>query len=288
MIQYLIGNMKYIVLSNNVKVPLVGFGTYKVNDPVEGKRAILNAVKAGYRLFDTAQQYGNEKLVGEALSECGVPREELFITTKLHFKSFENPVPRLEQSFKDLRTDYLDLVIIHWPFGNYYKAWRMLEDYYKQGKIRAIGVSNFEPGRLIDLIQNVEIKPMINQIEINAYCQRKEDIEWYKQYNVPLQAYSPLGHGSHPEMQQEEIIVKIAKAHNKTPAQILIRYIVEQGIAVIPKSSNENRIKENFDILDFSLSEEEMKEIEKLDKKTPIVGRSEDPILVSRLYAKND
>ena len=288
MIQYLNRNMEFIVLSNNVKVPLIGFGTYKVNDPVEGKRAILDAIKAGYRLFDTAQQYGNEKLVGEALSECGVPREELFITTKLHFKAFDNPIPRLEQSFKDLRTDYLDLVIIHWPFGNYYNAWRVLEDYYKKGKIRAIGVSNFEPGRLIDLIKNVEIKPMINQIEINAYCQRKEDIEWYKKFDVPLQAYSPLGHGSHPEMQQEEAVINAAKAHNKTPAQVLIRYITQQGISVIPKSSDEKRIKENFDTLDFSLSEEEMNAISKLDKKTPSVGRSEDPILVERLYAKND
>lgn len=280
--------MEYIILSNGLKMPLVGYGTYKVSDPLEGKEAIFNAVKAGYRLFDTAQQYGNEKLVGEALSECGVPREELFITTKLHFKTFSDPVARLEQSFKDLKTDYLDLVLIHWPYGDYYNAWRVLEDYYRKGKIRAIGVSNFDPARFIDFIKNVEIKPMINQIEVNIYCQRVEEIKYYKKYDIPLEAYSPLGHGSHPEMLQEETLIKIAEKHSKTPAQVAIRFITQQGIAVIPKSGNATRIRENFDTLDFSLSEDEMKEIAKLDKREPIVGRSEDPYVVERLYEKKD
>ena len=280
--------MEYIILPNNLKMPIVGYGTYKVSDEVEGKKAILNAVKAGYRLFDTAQQYGNEKLVGEALAESGVPREELFITTKLHFKTFDNPIPKLEESFKNLQTDYLDLVIIHWPYGDYYKAYKVLEDYYKKGKIKAIGVSNFDPARLVDLIKNCEIKPMVNQVEVNIYCQRKEELKWYKKYGVPVEAYSPLGHGSQPELLQEETLIRIAKAHDKTPAQVAIRYIVQQGIPVIPKSSNENRIKENFDVLDFSLTEKEMNDIALLDKKAPIVGRSEDPFVVERLYDKKD
>ncbi len=280
--------MKYIILPNGVKMPLLGFGTYKVTDQTEGEQSLLHAIKTGYRLIDTAQVYNNEKLVGDVIKKCGVPREELFITTKLHFKTFDNPVPRLEQSFKDLGVDYIDLVLLHWPYGNYLHAWEILEDYYKQGRIKAIGISNFDPGRMIDFLQNVEIKPHINQIEVNIYSQRKEELEWYKKYDIPVEAYSPLGHGSLPQLLEEETLKSIAKAHNKTPAQIAIRFILQKGIVVIPKSSHSERIEQNFNVFDFSLTDEEMKEIEKLDKKSPIVGHSEDPNTVEKLYSRND
>ena len=269
-------------------MPLVGFGTYKVTDKTEGKASLLYAIKVGYRLIDTAQVYENEKLVGEAIRESGIPREEFFITTKLHFKAFDNPIPKLEQSFKDLGVDYIDLVLLHWPYSNYFHAWKVLEDYYKQGKIKAIGVSNFDPGRLIDFLNNVEIKPFINQIEVNIYSQRKEELDWYKKYDIPVEAYSPLGHGSLPELVEESILKKIAKAHNKTAAQVALRFIVQKGIPIIPKSSHSERIEQNFDILDFSLTEEEIKDIEKLDRKQPVVGHSEDPNTVEKLYARND
>ena len=278
--------MEYITLSNGVKMPKLGYGTYKVKDPIEGKTTILKAIEIGYRLFDTAQVYANEEVLGAAIKESGLPREEFFITTKIRFRNHEDPIPRLEESFKNLQTDYIDLVLIHWPFGNYYKAYRVLEEYYRQGRIRAIGVCNFEPARYIDLMQNAEIKPMINQIEVNVYAQRSNEMKWYEKYNAVIEAYAPLGHGSTPELVNEEILVKIGKNHGKTGAQIAIKWLLQRNLITIPKSANEQRMRDNFEMFDFTLTEEEMEEIKKLDKNYPVLGRPDDPIIMERIYSK--
>ena len=280
--------MQYFTLRNGVKIPQLGFGTYKVADPVEGKQAILNAVEVGYRLFDTAQVYHNEEVVGEALKECGVPREELFITTKIRFRDNHDPIQRLEDSFKKLQVDYIDLVLIHWPYGDYLHAYKVLEDYYKKGRIKAIGVSNFEPSRLIDLINQVEIPPMVNQIEANVYAQRHEEMKWYNKYGVVVQAHCPLGHGKTPEIFQEEVLINIGKKYNKSSAQVALRYLLDRGIGIVPKASSRGHMLDNFNILDFSLSEEDMGEIKKIDKCFPVVGRPEDPVVVEKMWAKDE
>ena len=280
--------MKYLMLRNGVKIPQLGFGTYKANDRGEGVEVIKTALKVGYRLIDTAQVYGNEDMVGQAIKESGIPREEIFITTKLRFRNHSDPIPRLEESFKQLGVDYIDLVLIHWPYGDYYHAYKVLEDYYKQGRIKAIGVSNFEPSRLIDLIQNCEIPPMVNQIEANIYAQRWEEQKYFDKYGVAIMAYAPLRHGVLPEILQEPTLVEIANKYHKTPAQIALKFVMNRNMIIIPKSSNANRIKENFDLFDFELNDDEMNRIIALDKKYPIIGRPEDPVIVEKMYAKNE
>ena len=225
--------MKFIELSNGVKMPILGYGTNKVKD----KASLLHAIKVGYRLIDTAEVYGTEEMVGEAIRESGVPREEFFITTKLRFRNHSDPIPLLEESFKKLGVDVIDLVLIHWPYGDYYHAYKVLEDYYRQGRIRAIGVSNFEPGRLIDLWQNVEIKPMVNQIEVNVYAQRHIEQEYYDKYKVVTEAYAPLGHGVTPQLLVDPLLTKIGNKYHKTAAQVALRYLIDRGIVIIPKSS---------------------------------------------------
>ena len=283
-----IDDMKYLVLRNGVKIPQLGFGTHKTNDKGEGVEVIKTALKVGYRLLDTAQVYGTEDMVGQAIKEVDVPREDIFITTKLRFRNHSDPIPRLEESFKQLGVDYIDLVLIHWPYGDYLHAYKVLEDYYKQGRIKAIGVSNFEPGRLIDLIQNCEIPPMVNQIEANVYAQRWDEKKWYDKYGCVIMAYAPLGHGVLPEILNEPVLVEIAKKYNKKPAQIALKFVINRNMIPIPKSSNAERIKENFDLFDFELDEDDMNKIKTLDKKYQIIGRPEDPLIVEKMYAKNE
>ena len=274
--------MEYVILSNGVKMPRIGYGTYKVPD----KETILEAIKVGYRLIDTAQVYQTEINVGNAIKESGIPREEFFIVTKLRFRNHEDPIPLLEESFKKLQTNYIDLVLIHWPDGNYYHAYKVLEKYYKEGRIKAIGVSNFDPGRLIDLWQNAEIKPMVDQIEANVYAQRFKEFDCFEKYNVRTMAYAPLGHGSMPEILEEPLIKSLAEKYHKSPAQICLKYLYQRGFVIIPKSSNPKRIKENFEIFDFILSDEDMEEIKKIDKKSPCLGKAESMEIAEKMYAK--
>lgn len=271
--------MEYIKLNNGIEMPVLGFGTFLTQSD-ECEKSVTDAIKAGYRLIDTAEAYGNEEAIGKAIAKCGVPREELFITTKVNFKSYDNAKAVLEASLKNLQTDYLDLVLLHWPFGNYYAAWRELEKLYKEGKIRAIGVSNFEPDRLIDLISFNEVKPTLNQIETHLYCQRHCEHKWEDQYGVVHQAYAPLGQGRAKQMFEEKEVLSFAQKYGKTPAQILLRFLVQNHVSVIPKSVHENRIRENIDIFDFSLTEEEMTALKRLDKKTAMIGNSERPEMV--------
>ena len=276
--------MKYITLYNGVKMPAVGFGTYKVID----KEALLHALKAGYRLIDTAQVYYNEETVGQAIKESGIPREELFIVTKVRFKSYSDPRPIIEESFKKLGVDVIDLFLLHWPYGDYYHAYRILEEYYKEGRIRAIGVSNFDPARLIDLWHNAEIKPMVNQIEANIYAQRFDEQNYHKKYQVATMAYAPLGHGVTPQLVQEPILLEIGEKYGKSGAQIALKYLLQRGFIIIPKSSHAERIDENIDLFDFELDEEDIAKIKTLDTRRPVLGRPEDGAIAEKMYAKNE
>lgn len=271
--------MKTIKLNNGIEMPMLGFGTFQITDQKQCEESVISAINTGYRLIDTAEAYGNEKFVGNAIKKCGIERNKLFITTKLNFNHFEteSAIETLNRSFENLQTDYIDLVLLHWGFGNRYAAWRVLEDFYKQGKIRAIGVSNFEPDILIDLINFNNVKPAVNQIETHLYCQRKSVHEWENKYGVAHQAYAPLGQGRAKEMFEEKAVVAIAEKYGKTPAQVLLRYQIENGVIVIPKSVHENRIKENIDIFDFSLTKEEIALLSALDKNEPMIGKPEVP-----------
>lgn len=271
--------MEYVTLNNGVKMPLAGFGTFKIADAAECEKNVASAIDAGYRLIDTAQAYGNEEYVGNAIKNCGVARDELFITTKLWFRNFEkaDAEKSLNESLKKLQLDYVDMVLLHWPYGNVYAAWRTLERFYEAGKIRAIGISNFDADRMIDLITFNKIKPCVNQIEMHLFCQRKNDRRWLEKYGLAPQAYAPLGQGRANEMFENEVVKEIAAGHGKTPAQIALRFLVQNGVSVIPKSVHTDRIKENIDIFDFALTAEEMKALSALDTATPMIGTAESP-----------
>lgn len=271
--------MEYLTLNNGVKMPLVGFGSYKISDPKECQISLETALDAGYRLIDTAQFYGNEAELGEVLSQSRVPRGELFLTTKVWFRSYSEGVCResVLRSMEKLKTDYLDLVLLHWPFGDTYAAWRDLEKLYEEKKIRAIGISNFDPDRMIDFIHFQKICPAVNQIETHLFCQRQEEHKWMEKYHIAHQAYTPLGRGKTAEIFGTEAVRQAAEHHGKTPAQITLRFLVQRGISVIPKSAHPDRIRANIDLFDFALTPEEMAALEQLDTKEPMIGRAWDP-----------
>lgn len=271
--------MEYLTLNNGVKMPLVGFGTFQITEREECERSVVSAINAGYRLIDTAQAYGNEEFVGNAIKKCGAARDELFITTKLWFRNYEKTDAErsLNESLEKLQSDYVDMVLLHWPYGNVYEAWRTLEKFYESGKIRAIGISNFDADRMIDLITFNKIKPCINQIETHLFCQRKSESEWLRKYGLAHQAYAPLGQGRANEMFENETVKEIAASHGKTSAQIALRFLVQNGVSVIPKSVHTDRIRENIDIFDFALNDEEMKALAALDSGRPMIGNAENP-----------
>lgn len=268
--------MKTVTLNNGVEMPMFGLGTNLANG-TECIDSILTAIDVGYRLIDTAEMYGNEEAIGEAIAKCGVPRTEIFLTTKVMIQSFENARASVEASLKKFNVDYIDLVLLHWPFGNYYAAWRDLEKLYHEGKIRAIGVSNFDPDRLIDLIHFNEITPAVNQIETHLYCQRVEDHKWLKKLGIQHQAYTPLGTGQYSGLFTHPTVVSIAEKYGKTAAQVALRHHYQNDVIAIPKSVRAERIKENFDIFDFELTEEDMQQLRAMDKAQPFCGNAHDP-----------
>lgn len=272
--------MRTVQLNNGVEMPMVGLGTFKISNHAVCEKSVREAIAAGYRLIDTAQAYGNEEAVGRAVRESGVPREELFITTKLWFRNFEPEHAResVLESMRKLRLDYLDLVLIHWPFGNYYAGYRALEKLYEEGLLRAIGVSNFNPDRLIDLAEFHSIVPQVNQIETHLFCQRREHHEWMQKYGVCHQAYAPLGQGKANEMFTLPEVQTIAVAHGKTPAQILLRFLLESDVAIIPKSIHPDRIRENINLFDFDFTQSELELLRGLDRNAIIGGKPEDPL----------
>ncbi len=271
--------MEFLTLNNGIRMPLVGFGTFMLSGET-CTEAVSAAIKSGYRMIDTAEAYGNEKAVGDGIKQSGIDRKELFLVTKVNFKSYEKAKQTVLQSLADLQTDYIDLLLLHWPFANYYAAWRVLENLYAEGKIRAIGVSNFEPDQLLDLIAYNNIDPAVNQIETNLYCQRSTERGWMDKKQVAHMAYAPLGQGNRNEMFSEPAVLALAEKYGKTPAQVLLRFLTQKGVAVIPKSTKPEHIKENFDLFDFTLTADEMTRLSALDKKEPLIGKPETPELV--------
>ncbi len=266
-------------LNNGVTMPLIGFGTYQITDETQCRQSVETAIEAGYRLIDTAQNYGTERFVGAAVAGCGLKREELFITSKVWFRNHREGECRASvlRSLERLKLDYLDLMLIHWPFGDVYGAWRDLEALYKEGLLRAIGVSNFSPDRLVDLINYNEVTPAVNQVETHLYCQQKTAHEWLVKYGVTHQAYAPLGQSRINDMFALPAVRSAAENHGKTPAQVALRFLVQQGISVIPKSVHEERIRENLDIADFELTDDEMEALKKVDAASPMIGTATDP-----------
>lgn len=271
--------MEYLTLQNGVQMPLVGFGTFMLSGETCVK-AVAEAIQSGYRMIDTAEAYGNEKEVGAGIRASGIDRRELFLVTKVNFKSYEHAEQTVMQSLENLGTDYLDLLLLHWPFANYYGAWRALEKLYEAGKVRAIGVSNFEPDQLLDLIAYNKVIPAVDQIETNLYCQRSAERGWMDKKQVAHMAYAPLGQGNRNEMFREPAVLALAEKYGKTPAQILLRFLTQKGIAVIPRSTQPEHIRENFALFDFKLTADELVQLSALDKKEPLIGKPETPELV--------
>lgn len=271
--------MEYLTLNNGVQMPLVGFGTFMLGGET-CKNAVAAAIENGYRMIDTAEAYGNEKEVGEGIKQSGIDRRELFLVTKVNFKSYEKAEQAVMQSLAALQTDSIDLLLLHWPFANYYAAWRVLEKLYAEGKIRSIGVSNFEPDQLLDLIAYNRFVPAANQIETNLYCQRSTERDWMDKKQVAHMAYAPLGQGNRNEMFGEPTVLSLAEKYGKTPAQVLLRFLTQKGIAVIPRSTRPEHIRENLALFDFTLTASEMAALSALDRKEPLIGRPETPELV--------
>ncbi len=259
--------MQNVKLSNGIEMPIEGFGVFQVPDLSECEKAVSEAFEAGYRLIDTAAAYFNEEAVGRAIAKSGIKREELFITTKLWVQDagYEKAKRAFQTSLDKLGLDYLDLYLIHQPFGDYYGSWRAMEELYQQGKIRAIGVSNFYPDRLADLCLNAEIKPMVNQIEIHPFFQQTSAINVMKEFGVQAEAWGPFAEGKFGIF-QNEILTEIAQKYGKTSAQVILRWNVQRGVVVIPKSVKKERMEQNFDIWNFELSEDDMQKIAALDK----------------------
>lgn len=271
--------MEFLKLNNGIEMPILGFGTFMLHGE-SCESAVAAALQAGYRMIDTAEAYGNETAVGNGIAKSSINRKDLFLVTKVNFTSYEHTRIAVEQSLKNLQTDYIDLVLLHWPFANYYAAWRELETLYAEGKIRAIGISNFEPAQLVDLIAYNQVVPVVNQIETNLYCQRTEERVWLDKKSVAHMAYAPLGQGNRNEMFAEPTVLALAETYHKTAAQILLRFLTQKGIIIIPRSSKPERIKENIEIFDFSLTEDEMTQLTDLDQKIAMIGNPHNPELV--------
>lgn len=275
--------MKYVTLNNDIKMPILGYGVYQVSNE-ECERCVLDAISVGYRSIDTAQAYGNEEAVGNAINKCGIPRDELFITTKVWISNtgYEKAAASIEESLKKLQTDYIDLLLIHQPFGDYYGTYRAMEYAYKEGWIRAIGVSNFYPDRLIDLCQFVEIPPAVNQVETHVFQQQLKAKEYMDKYHVVHEAWAPLAEGR-KDFFSNSVLNEIGEKYGKSAAQIALRYLIQNNVVVIPKSTHKERMEENFNVFDFQLSAGDMTAIVALDEGESAFFSHYDPVLVERL-----
>ena len=279
--------MEYTILSNGVKMPMEGFGVFQVQDPKVCEQAVLDAISVGYRLIDTAASYGNEEAVGAALKKSGACRDDLFITTKLWVSdsSYEGAKKAFESSLQKLGLEYLDLYLLHQPMGDYYGAWRALEELYKEGRIRAIGVCNFYPHVLADFCETVDVMPMVNQVELHPFFQQPDALSLMKEYEVQPEAWGPFAEGKHGIF-THPVLTQIGAKYGKSAAQVALRWNVQRGVVVIPKSTHRNRMEQNFDIWNFRLTDEEMEAIAPLD-----IGHSEivnhfDPNFVRALHGR--
>ncbi|HIU42232.1 MAG TPA: aldo/keto reductase [Candidatus Egerieicola faecale] len=257
--------MDYVTLNNGVKMPKLGYGVYQT-PPEETERCVLDAIRIGYRSIDTAQAYGNEEGVGNAIVKCGLPREDLFITTKIWISNYgyEKAKASIEESLKKLQTGYIDLLLLHQPFGDYYGAYRAMEEAYKEGKVRAIGVSNFYPDRYLDIFHFSEIKPAVNQVETHVFQQQKAAKKYMEKHGTQIMSWGPFAEGKNDYF-QNPVLKEIGAQYGKSVAQVALRFLLQSDVVVIPKSTHENRMKENFDVFDFALTEEDMKKIQTLD-----------------------
>lgn len=257
--------MEYVTLNNGVKMPRLGYGVYQT-PPEDTERCVLDAIDVGYRSIDTAQAYGNEEGVGNALAKCGLPREAFFVTTKIWISNagYEKAKASIEESLKKLRTDYIDLLLIHQPFGDYYGSYRAMEEAYKGGKVRAIGVSNFYPDRFLDLCHFVEVKPAVNQVETHVFQQQTVAKEYMKKNGTQIMSWGPFAEGKNDYF-NNPVLKRIGEKHGKTVAQTALRFLLQSDVILIPKSTHKNRMEENFNIFDFSLDEQDMADIAKLD-----------------------
>jgi diketogulonate reductase-like aldo/keto reductase len=265
-------------------MPILGFGVFQVKDLAECERSVVDAISVGYRLIDTAQSYENEKAVGKAIKRSDVPREELFITTKLWIQSngYEGAKKSFENSLKRLQLDYINLYLIHQPFGDVYGEWRAMQELYKEGRITAIGVSNFQPDRLIDLMVHNEIVPAVNQIETHPFHQQIETQKFLQENNVQIESWGPFAEGKN-NIFHNELLASIGKKYNKSIAQIVIRWLTQRGVIAIPKSVRKERMEENFNIFDFELSTEDMEAIRTLDTNASLFFEHRDPAMVKWL-----
>lgn len=277
--------MNFVTLNNGVKMPMEGFGVFQVPDPAQCEQAVLDAIASGYRLIDTAAAYMNEQAVGAALKKCGLPREELFITTKLWVQdaSYEGAKAAIRRSLDNLGLDYLDLYLIHQPMGDYIGAYRAMEEACREGTLRAIGVCNFYPARLTDLCETVEVIPAVDQVELHPFFQQENALALMKEYGVVPEAWGPFAEGNfgiftHP------LLTEIGGKYGKSAAQVALRWNVQRGVVVIPKSTHKERMEQNFNIWDFQLSQDDMSEIAKLDKGKSHIVSHDDPGFIKMLH----
>jgi len=280
--------MEKVKLNNGVEMPILGFGVFQVTDLAECERSVVDAIKTGYRLIDTAQSYMNEEAVGRAIKQSDVKREDLFITTKIWIQSngYEGTKKTFEASIKKLQLDYLDLYLIHQPFGDVYGEWRAMQDLYKEGRIRAIGVSNFPPDRLIDLIIHNEVVPAVNQIETHPFHQQIETQKFLQENGVQIESWGPFAEGKN-NIFHNELLLSIGKKYNKTIAQVILRWLTQRGVIAIPKSVRKQRMEENFNSLDFELSTADMEAIKTLDSNASLFFDHRNPAMVKWLGERN-
>ena len=280
--------MEFVTLNNGLKMPSVGFGVFQIKDLEECKQAVLDAIDVGYRLIDTAQSYGNEEAVGQAIKETSIPREELFITTKVWISNYgyDKTKASIEETLKKMQLDYLDLVLLHQPFNDYYGAYRALEDLYQEGKIKAIGVSNFYPDRLVDLAIFADVKPAVNQVEVNAFHQQITAQTYNEKYGVQMEAWAPFAEGKNGMFTNPELKA-IGEKYGKSVAQVILRWLLQRGIVPLAKSVKKERMAENIKIFDFELSDEDMKIITAMDKQESSFFSHYDPATVEMICGLN-
>ena len=275
--------MEYVTLNNGIKMPVLGYGVYQVTND-ECERCVLDAVSVGYRSIDTAQAYGNEEAVGCAVKKCGVSRDQIFITTKVWITNggYENAKKSLYESLKKLQSDYIDLVLIHQPFNDYYGTYRAMEEAYKEGWLRAIGVSNFYPDRLVDLCSFVDVKPAVNQVETHVFQQQKKAHEYMEKYKIIHESWGPFAEGR-KDFFANTVLKEIGEKYGKSVAQTALRFLIQSGVVVIPKSTHKKRMEQNIDVFDFMLSNEEMAAIAALDEGESLFFSHYDPAVVEML-----
>src|SRR4026207_464824 len=276
--------MQKIVLNNGVEMPILGFGVFQIEDLAECERSVRDAIDVGYRLIDTASSYGNEEAVGNAIKRSGVPRVELFVTTKLWIADtgYDNTKRAFDRSLKRLQLDYLDLYLIHQPYGDVFGAWRAMEELFREGRIKAIGISNFHPDRVMDFIVHHEVMPAVDQIETHPFHQQVETQKFLRENNIQIESWGPFAEGKN-NIFGNEVLVSIAEKHGKTVAQVILRWLTQRDIIVIPKSVRKDRMAENFDIFSFELTQEDMDAIRQLDTGASLFFDHRDPAMVKLL-----